>query len=187
MGKIHSCFFVWIFILIACNNNKTKDPIAAADSANKAKLDSGLNTNAVVIDEASTGFMVEIADLVSAEKEITAYVMHSATNPVMKEFAATVSREISIIYDSVQVMRIQKNITLPSRLSIERQQLVDDIKKLRGEKINEPFKSYIVKTHEEAEKIFNEALLNVKDPQIKSFADLSSMIFKKYLSQARQL
>jgi putative membrane protein len=52
---------VTLFTVAACNN-KGKDSVEKADSANKAHIDTAMNQNKVVVDEESSSFLVKAAD-----------------------------------------------------------------------------------------------------------------------------
>lgn len=173
-------------LLIACNN-RSADEVAKADSANRAILDSGLQHNQVVIDEASADFLVRFSNIVAAEKEIASIAMHEGISPTVKDFAATLYRELSGIMDSIVSLRSQKNIVLPSIVSGKEKENITLIKTLRGEKLDKAFLKYVVDTHTGTKKLFQQAMTDVKDEEIRAFADISEIIFKKYLNEASRL
>ena len=185
-GVVVFVLLVNFMISVSCNN-RTTDQVAKADSANRANLDSGLQHNQVVIDEASADFLVRFSNIVAAEKEIAFTAMHEGINPTVKDFAATLYRELTGIMDSIVSLRAQKNIVLPSVVSGKEQEDITLIKTLRGEKLDKAFLKYVVDTHNETKKIFQQAMTEVKDEEIRAFADISEIIFKKYLNTATKL
>src|SRR5687767_9178973 len=118
--KINIIIFLYLILFVSCNN-RSSDEVAKADSANRAILDSGLQHNQVVIDEASTNFLVRFSNIVDTEKEIASIAMHEGINPSVKDFAATLYRELSGIKDSIGSFQVQKNIVLPSVIPGEEQ------------------------------------------------------------------
>ena len=75
----------------------------------------------VVIDEASANFLVRFSNIVDTEKEIASIAMHEGINPSVKDFAATLYRELYGIKDSIASFQVQKNIVLPSVIPEEEQ------------------------------------------------------------------
>lgn len=184
--KTHIIICLNIIVFISCNP-RPKDSVQKADSTNKAILDSGLKHNSVVVDEHSTDFLVRISDIVSVEKEISSTAMHLGVIPVIKDFAATLYHELVTINDSIQSLHIQKNIVLPTTVSAEGQTAIDLIRKARGGDLDKTFLNYVISTHENSKTMFTDAMSNVKDEDIRGFADITSIIFKKYLNTARSL
>lgn len=184
--KISILFYFYAMLLISCNP-KPKDSLAQADSANKANIDTGLQTHSIVIDPASADFLVRIADVISSEKEVAYLTMHQGVNPAVKDFAAILYHELEGLNDSVQSLRMQKNIILPSQISADRQTGIDVLKKIRGGALDIAFVDYVIQSHEFAVKIFADGINNAKDEDIRNFADICGLLFRKYLNTAKTL
>jgi predicted outer membrane protein len=186
--KLKSQIIIYIYaaVIVACNA-KPKDSLAKADSANKANLDKGLVRNEIVIDEKSADFLVRIADVISSEKEVSYLAMHQGVNTRIKDFAATLYHELEGLNDSIQSLRIRKKIVLPSRVSAERQLGIDAIKKTGVASLDQAYVDYVIQSHEYAEKILEDGMNNAKDEEIKSFADITHILLKKYLNSAKSL
>lgn len=178
--------FIYVLSLLACNN-KPKDSIEKADSANKALLDTALKNDQQVVDPKSADFMVRFYDVARTEREMAGTAMHLGVVPRIKDFAATIYQELGTMLDSMQSLRMRKNIVLPSTISDEGQAEIKNLKDLRGEKMDRRFLSYVIQTHEKAAERFKEAVENTKDEDIRSFADISAIIFKKYLNTAKTI
>ncbi len=181
--KINACYYVFIFsILIFSCKNAPKDSIEKADSANKANLDTALNNQQVVVDEGSSDFLVRFFDEVQAKKELASYTMHNGVSPGVKNFAATLYHEMQTMGDSIQSLRMRKNIVLPSMISPAKQTVIDKIKSARVNKVDELFIEEFKTGFKQIESVLNDAMQNAKDQDVRSFADISLIIFKKYLS-----
>lgn len=187
MRIIYYIFLIFISASLPGCKGKTKDSIVKADSANKAKLDTALNHNQVVVDEKSSAFLVRISDEVKAEMQITGTARHVTISQIVKEFAATVYLELATINDSINNLAIRKNVVLPGAISKEGMQDINSFQKSRGSDADKLYMNYIIKNHESIIPDFEKAMLDTKDQDVRSFADISLMLFKKYLNTAKAI
>src|SRR5689334_1753041 len=83
-------------LAVACNNNEKKDSVEKADSANEAKRDTAANnsnTNAVVIDETSSNFLVKAANGGMTEVQLAELAKQNAASARVKDFSEMMIRD----------------------------------------------------------------------------------------------
>ena len=183
-------YYIILFAVVICVSackGKAKDSVVQADSINKAQLDTSLKHNEVVVDEKSAAFLVRVSDGLKTELQIAGMAQHLAVTPPVKELAATLFHELTTINDSANSLAARKNLSLPGELSKERLDQVEAFKKTLGLASDKFFISYVIQNHETMDEQFKNALLDAKDPEVRSFSDLTLVLFKKYLSTAKKL
>lgn len=173
------------FFFFSCNNKGT-DSVEKADSANQAKLDSGLKRNAVVVDENSSNFLVRAAALMMELYVVSAYFRQQAEKQPTKDFMNQLYEFQRSLCDTILALAFNKNIVLPadSTMGIE---VIDGLKNGKGNLYDGPMLSYVIKAHEKAIPLFENAILDAKDPAIRSFADKTVPQLRAHLVSVKGL
>lgn len=174
-------------ISIGACNNRGKDSIEKADSANQANLDTALRQKGVVIDENSSSFLVRVFDICTAASQMTAIAKHQAVSVQVKDFAATLYLELSTIVDSIKMIGNRKNVVMPARVSVDRSEEIESLRSARGRNLDKDFLKHIINSQESAMREMEDAMLDSKDEDVRSFADLTLILFRKYLTTALTL
>ena len=185
MVRIIIFLFSVINICISCKNNAGKD-VKKADSANQARLDSGLNNNSIVIDENSSAFLVRASALFDEIVVLTGYVRQQSETEHVKNFVNQLYVEYSSLKDSLVRLAIAKNIVLPSD-SLPAQESIARLKNEGIAFLDKSVLNYVNKTTQSAVELFENALLDAKDPEIRSFADKSLLVLRKLLTAGKHL
>ena len=186
MKRIYYIAFFSVIILSACKG-KAKDSVVVADSTNKAIQDSALKYHDVVIDEKSSAFLVRLSVALKTELQIAGMAQHLAITPAVKDFAATLFDDLTAMNDSTNSLSTRKNVTLPTTLSKDHLDQIESFKKTLGLAADKFFISYVVKNHESMMEQFKNALLDTKDPEVRSLSDIDLLLFKKYLATAKSI
>ena len=174
------------FIFLACNN-AGKDSVEKADSANTANADTALNRNEVVIDENSSSFLVRVANGGMAEVEMTMQAEQKAVYEDVRSFAAMLHRDHSGVNETVRSLAVQKKITLPATISAEKQKEIDHLKKNTGKNLDREFIKTMIKNHEAGITMFQQAMQDAKDAEVRSFADKTRPTLRAHLDSAKAL
>lgn len=173
-------------LLIGCNNS-SKDSVEKADSTNQANLDTGLNNNDIVIDEASSTFLVKVANGGMAETEMASFAQQKATYQPVKDFAGMLFNDHSGVNEQVKTIAGQKKVVLPATISDDKQTEVKDLEKRTGKDIDKEFVRKMIKSHEASITMFENAMLDAKDSDVRSFADKTLPTLKAHLDSAKAL
>lgn len=183
-------FIAGLCTMIACNNaekSSTKDSVEKADSTNTANADSGMNQNTMVVDEASSSFLVKAADGSMTEVQLGEMGQQKATSQRVKDFSAMMVRDHSEANDKVKALASQKNVTLPTSVSDEHQKKMDLISKKSGKDFDKAFMDAMVKDHEKAIDLFETGMKYAKDPDVSSLADKTLPTLKMHLDSAKSV
>lgn len=174
------------FILSACNNS-SKDSVEKADSVNQAIQDSAINNNKSVVEEAGSSFLVRVADAGMAEVKITSITTQKAVYQPVKDFAKMLNKDHSALNDQVKALAAQKKIVLPKTVSEEKQTDIDMIDKSEGKDLDKTFINMMISKHQNSIEMFEKAVQEVADYDIKTFAEKTLPILKSHLEVAKSL
>jgi putative membrane protein len=175
-----------IMLIISCNNAST-DSVEKADSANAANVDTAMNRNTLVIDEESSSFLVRVANSGIAEVEMTSLAQQKATYQSVKDFAGMLHKDHSAVNEQVRNLAGQKNIVLPATVSDEKQKEIDNLKNKTGKDFDRVFIKTMVDNHQAGIDMFQKAMENAKDADIKSFADKTLPALRMHLDSAKAI
>lgn len=186
MGKTLITFCMAVFFV--CCNNSGKDSVEKADSANEANLDTALNSNDMIaIDEASSSFMVRVANAGRSEAMLTALAQQQAILQPIKDFAGILYKDHTALNDTVKIIAYNKGIVLPEKISDDKQQQVNNLQKMSGKNFDGEFIRLMIKNHKANIEMFENAMLDTKNLEIRSFADKTLPALRKHLHMADSL
>ena len=167
----NSRIFLLAVFFFACTNKENKDSVEIADSTNRANIDSAVNNNRITIDKASASFLVDAADLGMAEIDLGALATQRASSQRVKDFASMIVSDHSATGDQIKLLAAEKNVRLPDSISSAKKKDIDDFKQMNKKGFDKAFMDRMVRDHEEAIKLFENALTGTKDTDVNSFAD----------------
>ncbi len=181
--------FIPLALILSCMacNNSGKNTVEKADSINEAKLDTGLNRNDVVIDEASSSFIVRVTNNGMTETQLAAIAEQKATYADVKSFAAMLYKDHSGVNQLVKDMAATKNITLPADITADKQKEIDMLNTKTGKDLDKEYISMMINAHKSSIESFEKALTEVKDQDIRSLADKTLPTLRAHLDSAQQI
>ena len=149
---------------------------SGSDDAKGGKLSHGDRS---FIEDAAKGGMMEVqAGQVAQSK---------ATDPAVKDFASTLVQDHTKANDELKQIAESKGVQLPTKLDWTQGH---ELKKLKGEKskdFDREFAQHEVKDHQKDVKKFEKASRDLKDPDLKAWAEKTLPDLKKHLQMAQQL
>ncbi|HEV7781278.1 MAG TPA: DUF4142 domain-containing protein [Chitinophagaceae bacterium] len=181
--------FIPLVLIVTCAacNNSGKSTVETADSINEAKLDTGLTRNDVVIDEASSSFIVRVANNGMTETQLASMAEQKAVYADVKSFAAMLYHDHSGLNQTVKDMAVTKNITLPAAITADKQREIDQLNAKTGKDLDREFISMMITNHKASIESFEKALTEVKDTDIRSLADKTLPTLRAHLDSAQQI
>jgi putative membrane protein len=171
--------------LIACNNDKTKDSVEQADSANRAKLDSPASKPGLSTDEESSSFLVKAADGGMAEVDLSQLAQQKAKNARVKDFAAMMVHDHSAANDQVKALAAQRNVTLPAMPGDDKQKAKADLDKKTGTDFDKAYMKIMVDDHKSTIDLFKNASSKANDTEVKTFVDNTLPKLQMHLDSAQ--
>jgi putative membrane protein len=175
------------FVFLSCNN-QGKDSVEKADSANDAKSDSGNNQQpALGVDESTSDFMVKVANGGMTEVEISQVAKDKASNKRVKEFASMMVTDHSKANDELKALAGKKNVTLPTAVSDENKNKMDDLKKKTGKDFDRAYMDMMEDDHDKTVNAFEKASGDTKDADVKAWVDKTLPTLRMHLDSAKAI
>lgn len=169
-----------IMAFTACNSNKTEDSKEIAEEQNEAKLD----TTAL---EDDSEFAVAAADGGLMEVQLGELAQKNAASADVKKFGEMMVKDHSKASEELKTLAAQKNITLPTMLSDDKQKKYDDLAAKKGAEFDKAYISFMVDDHKEDISEFEEASKDAKDPDVKAWAGGKIATLKHHLEMAEAI
>ena len=189
MKKILWFALVLPLAIVACTNT-AKDSVEKADSANEAKSDSmdknsdtAQHRGMLGVSEATSKFMVDVADVNMAEIQLGQLARDKASNQRVKDFAAMMMSDHSTASDDLKKLAAQKNVTLPTNVSEDHQRKMDDLKKKTGRDFDRAYMDMMEDGHEAAIRDFERNTSN-GDGDVRDFVAKMLPTLRMHLDSA---
>lgn len=171
-----SIFLLSAVALLATSCGSDNDSVKLAHQTN-------LNSS---IDERISEFMTEAADARMADIEEGKLALEKGTNDLVKNYAQQLIDDNTKLLKELRALAGQKNIALPTTLSNDKADGINDLREKEGEEFNEKFIQMIQRDHKRDLDEFEEAA-DFNDRDIQQFAQRNVSLFEKHLSQIDQV
>lgn len=172
MKKVSNLLFVFATLVIAIScNNSGKENVKAADSANDAKTNTDTSSATLQTDDKSSSFLVRVADAGMGEVELTKLAEEKSTNAEIKGFASMLWNDHTQLNQQVKQMAQERNVTLPPTTSEDHNKVMADMKTRSGKNFEKEFLDKLVVNHNKSISLFEDAIKEVNDAAVRTFAD----------------
>lgn len=169
-------------VMGACNNSG-KGSVNEADSANKAKVDSG--TVSLNKDEAQ--FMVKAANGGMTEVKLGQLAQEKTRNQRVKDFAAMMVRDHSAADSQLKSLASSKNITLPDSLSEDSKDKLQDLSKKKRSDFDKAYMKMMLDDHQNDVKDFQDELKNIRNSSLKQWVSNTLPTLEMHLDSAKSI
>jgi len=170
----------------ACQN-ASKNSTSAADSANAVKDTTTSGKTGIGVDKDDAKFAVDAANGGMTEIALSQIAQSKALNAKVKDFASMMVAQHTKAGDELKAIAVQKNITLPDSVSVDSKKAIDELAKKSATDFDKAYISKMIDDHKGAEKLFEDATKNLKDPALKAFALKTLPIIQKHLDAINQI
>lgn len=168
-------------LLAACNNTNRR---AADDSVDQAQ---DVNDTSAMVNEQDADFAVKAADASLAEIELGKLALEKAPDQRIKDFAQQMVSDHQKANEELMAIATRLNITLPPVVSEDH---VDKQRKLRdksGKAFEEDYIDLMVKEHDRAVSLFEDAASDAKNADLQAFAAKTLPTLKMHFEEAKTL
>jgi len=173
--------FAFTAAFSSCNNSAQKDPVDAAEEANKDKDKSDAVAAA---DKDDANFLVEAASGGMMEVTLGKAAQTKSLNAEVKNFGNMMITDHSKANDELKTLAASKNITIPAAMGDEQQKMSDKMMEKSGADFDKDYMSMMIDDHKDDIDKFEKAADNCKDADIKAFAARTLPVLKKHLEAA---
>lgn len=153
-------------LLVAVADNAAGDRLSHADKS--------------FIKDAAVGGLFEVeAAQVASER---------ARDPAVRTFAEMLATQHGAANSELKQLAGSRNVDLPGELPMLKQHAVDKLRKTPPEKFDHEFVNEVgIKDHEKDIKRFEKASREVKDPEVRAWAEKTLPTLRRHLDEARRL
>jgi putative membrane protein len=129
--------------------------------------------------KAAQGSMLEVA--------LGREVSQKATNADVKAFAQRMVTDHDKSSTELKQLAAKKGFNVPSDLDRDHQKKLDEMSKLSGAKLDKEYARDMVSDHEKDVKEFRDAAKDVKDPDLRAWADKTLPTLESHLTAAKDI
>jgi putative membrane protein len=185
---------VGLMFLISCggNNTPSADSTKAAADSNKANMDTAKMTSdssnkvASSVSDIDAKFAVDAAEAGMLEIELGKVAQQNSSSADVKNFGAMMVTDHTKIGDQLTKISMAKHITLPSSVSNDDQNKINDFKKKTGHDFDKTYMDAMVSGHKKVAAMFEDEIKNGSDQDIRDFATHTLDGIKAHLQAAQK-
>jgi putative membrane protein len=167
-----------ILLLAGCaETQKAADTTVAAA---RAQVNPTLSTS-------DATFMTTAARGGMAEVQLGQLALRNGSSAAVKRFGQRMIDDHGRANQEMTALAQRKQITPPSSIGAEHQQIYDELAKLRGSAFDRAYARAMVKDHQEDLRAYQEQAANGTDPDVKAFAARHVPALQEHLRMAQAL
>lgn len=122
-----------------------------------------------------------------AEIEFSKVAQQKASNSDVKSYAQTMQTEHTKANDELRKIAQKKNITFPTSMDQEKQTKLDNMRRKSGAEFDRAYMDYAVNSHSKSVEFYQKASKELKDNELKTYADNTLTSLKNHHQKATQL
>lgn len=149
-------------------------------------MNSMTNANGVSMKEGDE-FMMKAAQGGMAEVELGKMAASKAQSPEVKAFAQRMVADHTKANTELKAVAAKMNATLPTEVSSEHKEMMDDLSKLSGAEFDKEYVSMMVEDHEKDVAEFQKAADGNPNADLKAFAAKTLPTLKSHLEQIKTI
>lgn len=132
-------------------------------------------------------FMTKAAQGSMLEVALGEQIANRATDPDVKAFGKKMVDDHGRAHQELKELAASKGLALPTQLKEDKQEDIREMTKLSGPKLDKEYADEMVEEHEKDVKEFRDAAKDVKDPELRAWAEKTLPILEGHLVQAKQM
>jgi putative membrane protein len=175
MKKSSIVLIIALITLVSCGS----------DNNDSVKLAHQQNLNSS-IDEGISKFMTEAADARMMDIEEGNLALEKGSNDLVKNYAQKLVADNKKLLNELRALADKKNIVLPTTISNEKADALNDLREKQGNEFDEKFIEMVQRDHKRDLDNFEEAA-DSNDRDIQQFAQRSVSMFEDHLAQIDQV
>ena len=133
-------------------------------------------------------FLADAASGNMMEVELGRIAQEKATRKEVKDFAAMMVKDHSEANDRLKTIAQNKNIQLPQQMKEDQQEKVKKFRDMKaGKEFDKEYVNLMVEDHEEDVSLFEDKQNDIKDPEIKQWADNTLQTLRKHKQRIEEI
>lgn len=168
-----------LFAAAACNDTKNNDSADVAEEQNEARMGDAMEDDAEFAVDAADGGMFEV--------QLGELAQKNGSAAQVKQFGQMMASDHGKANEELKALAQQKNITLPTSLSSDKQRKYDELAKKTGADFDKAYMDLMVKDHKEDIEEFREMSQEGKDAELKTWATSKVPTLEMHLQRAQTI
>jgi putative membrane protein len=182
-----SCLLLsFAFFLVGCANDG-KDSVEKADSINRAGYNAADSLGGYRSDASTSRFLVRAANSGMAEVKASQLATDRSTRTAVKQIANTMIEDHQKANDRVKELARMRNIALPDSLSESKKRRYDDLVEEKNSDFDRSYVNRMIDDHEDAIDLFEDAVDDVRDADVREFAQNTLPKLRNHLDMLRNI
>ena len=132
-------------------------------------------------------FVTDAARGGTTEVQLGELAKQKALSPAVKSFAERMVADHSKANEELQQIVARKGASLPASLSHKENSEIEKLQKLSGKDFDKEYADLMVKNHKKELKEFQEAVKDLKDPDLRAFAQKTLATLEQHYGMAKQM
>jgi putative membrane protein len=132
-------------------------------------------------------FVTEAAHGSMMEVRLGEIAKQKASNQSVRDFAQRMITDHSKAGDELKQLASNKSAAVPTEMSRKHNSTIESLEKLSGREFDKEYIATMVKDHKKDAKEFEDAVKDVSDPDLKTFAQKTLGVIQEHLRMAREL
>jgi Predicted outer membrane protein len=121
------------------------------------------------------------------EVQLGQLAVEKATNPAIKEFGQKMVTDHGKANEELKALASSKNAVPPVKFTRKEDSTLADLQKASGPEFDRAYAKAMLKDHKKDVKEFKDAAKDLKDPDLKAFAEKTLPVLEDHLRMAEQL
>jgi putative membrane protein len=121
------------------------------------------------------------------EVQLGQLAVEKATDPAIKDFGQKMVTEHGKANEELKALATSKNATPPMKFSRKEDSTIADLQKVSGAEFDRAYAKVMLKDHKKDVKEFKDAAKDLKDPELKAFAEKTLPVLEEHLKMEEQL
>lgn len=173
--------------MVACARQETATR-ETLESETAPVTETAATTETAALSNATTDFATKAAADGTMEVRLGDIAKGKAQSSVVKDFASMMVADHTRSNDELKAIASTKNVTIPTDLPPEKQQIVDRLSGLSGQEFDREYMAAMVDDHQQAVGMFQQASAAADlDPDLKNFAAKTLPTLEQHLQRAQAI
>lgn len=159
-----------LFLTSSCSENKTVDSMKVAEQENIGKLVSDNETIMVVEKDYDAEFLMDVAEMQLEEISLGKLAQKKGNSSHVKALGKMMEEDHTKSLADLKVLAQSKSVSIPTSITEDSKEVYDDLEDKSGNDFDKAYSDMMVEHHEDAIELFEEAAIESKDAEIRSWA-----------------
>jgi len=178
-------------LIAGCANNDEEASVGASGSASSSAsgvagvTEAGETSGQLAAPDAK--FVRTAAQSGMAEVRMGQLIKESAQSKELREFGEKLVTDHTKANQELNQIAARKGVSPPSQAAEKHEKMIDQLSKLKGTEFDRAAQKHAVMHHQEDVQLFEKASQNLKDTELKAFAEKTLPTLKEHLEMAKKL